>query len=196
MWRWDPDTDGSMPANSNPAGLGTFTYNLGFPGQYYLPETGQYIESDPIGLFGGSYSTYAYADSNPISLYDATGLCPTDALRTLICLYRSWHNQKVNEKVAELREAGYLVATNVAVSVVGQPGYAVADYIATVPDSNVYQIGEVKTGNATLSTRQSQHYQTGIISIVGNNAIALGLPPGERILAIWPSPDRYPGCPF
>src|SRR5271154_2801022 len=40
MWRWDPDTFGSIPANSNPAGLGTFVYNLGFPGQYYLPELG------------------------------------------------------------------------------------------------------------------------------------------------------------
>jgi YD repeat-containing protein len=40
LWRWDPDTYGSMPANSNPAGLGTFTYNLGFPGQYSLLHSG------------------------------------------------------------------------------------------------------------------------------------------------------------
>lgn len=97
---------------------------------------------------------------------------------------------------AELREAGYAVATNVAVSVAGEDGFAVAVYIATIPDSDVYQIGEVKTGNAILSKRQAQHYQSGVITIVGNNAIALGLPPGERILAMWPGPDRYPGCPF
>jgi RHS repeat-associated protein len=88
MWRWDPDTYGSMAANSNPAGLGTFTYNLRFPGQYYLPETGlyynyfrdydpqtgRYMESDPVGLAGGSYSTYAYAAGNPISNVDPMGL--------------------------------------------------------------------------------------------------------------------------
>jgi uncharacterized protein RhaS with RHS repeats len=40
FWRWDPDTFGSVTANTNPAGLGTFVYNLRFPGQYYLAETG------------------------------------------------------------------------------------------------------------------------------------------------------------
>src|SRR6202041_1073968 len=40
MWRWDPDTFGNLPPNTNPAGLGTFTYNLRFPGQYYDAETG------------------------------------------------------------------------------------------------------------------------------------------------------------
>jgi RHS repeat-associated protein len=87
MWRWDPDTYGSLPANSNPAGLGTFTYNLGFPGQYYLiesglyqnyfrdydPSTGRYIESDPIGLRGGR-NTYGYGGANPISNSDPEGL--------------------------------------------------------------------------------------------------------------------------
>jgi RHS repeat-associated protein len=90
MWRWDPDTYGSMPANNNPAGLGAFTYNLRFPGQYYLPETGlyynyfrdydpqtgRYIESDPIGLRGGSYSTYAYVGGNPLSYRDPSGKSP------------------------------------------------------------------------------------------------------------------------
>jgi YD repeat-containing protein len=35
MWRWDPDTFGSVGPNTNPSGLGTFVYNLRFPGQYY-----------------------------------------------------------------------------------------------------------------------------------------------------------------
>jgi len=68
---------------------GTFVYNLRFPDQYYMAETGlsqnvfrdfdpaagRYVESDPIGLKGGSYSTYTYVAGNPISRTDRSGLC-------------------------------------------------------------------------------------------------------------------------
>jgi RHS repeat-associated protein len=75
-------------ANTNPAGAGTFAYNLRFPGQIFDgqagihqngfrdfdPAIGRYAESDPIGLFGGSYSTYAYVDGKPASVTDPLGL--------------------------------------------------------------------------------------------------------------------------
>ena len=35
MWRWDADPLGTVTPNQNPSGLGTFSYNLRFPGQYY-----------------------------------------------------------------------------------------------------------------------------------------------------------------
>ncbi len=69
--------------------VASVTLNLGFPGQYYDAETGdwnngfrdyssalgRYIESDPIGLMGGM-NTYAYVGDNPISNADLLGLCP------------------------------------------------------------------------------------------------------------------------
>src|SRR5271154_5080774 len=65
----------------------SFSYNLGFPGQYYLPETGiyynyfrdydpqtgRYLESDPIGL-GSGVNTYAYGENNAVMVADQFGL--------------------------------------------------------------------------------------------------------------------------
>lgn len=88
-WRWDTDPFGTSAPNQNPAGLGTFPYNLRFPGQYYDAETGlnqnwnrdydpvvgRYVESDRLGLFGGSFSTYSYVSNAPVIYVDPTGLC-------------------------------------------------------------------------------------------------------------------------
>jgi RHS repeat-associated protein len=88
MWRWDrADPFGVTQPAENPSGAGFFEYNPRFPGQLYDresnlhynyhrdydPQTGRYIQSDPIGLQGG-VNTYAYVDSNPILLMDQYGL--------------------------------------------------------------------------------------------------------------------------
>lgn len=104
VWRWDTDPFGTAAANSNPSGLGAFTYNLRFPGQYADVETGlnynyrrdydsaagRYLESDPIGLTAG-VNTYSYAMGSPVTGSDAQGLdteriCGTCALGDMNCL--------------------------------------------------------------------------------------------------------------
>ncbi|MBU1306649.1 MAG: RHS repeat protein [Alphaproteobacteria bacterium] len=81
VWRWKSDAFGVGAAD------GTATINLRFPGQYYDdesglhynyfrdydPETGRYVESDPIGLAGG-LNTYGYVHGNPVRYTDPMGL--------------------------------------------------------------------------------------------------------------------------
>lgn len=66
--------------------VSTVEQNIRFPGQYfdsetelnynyfrtYDPNTGRYVESDPIGILGG-LSTYGYSYQNPIRYFDPTG---------------------------------------------------------------------------------------------------------------------------
>jgi RHS repeat-associated protein len=88
VWRGDASEPFGVNApNENPSGYGIFSYNPRFPGQYYDketnlhynyhrdydPQTGRYIESDPIGI-GGGINTYGYVGGNPVSRSDSQGL--------------------------------------------------------------------------------------------------------------------------
>jgi RHS repeat-associated protein len=42
----------------------------------YDPQTGRYVESDPIGLQGGTFSTYSYVANNPLWYVDPDGTGP------------------------------------------------------------------------------------------------------------------------
>jgi RHS repeat-associated protein len=96
VWRWDNDDPfGANAANENPSGLGTFSCNLRFPGQYFDKETnlhynyfrdydpamGRYIQADPLGVTttGGPMPTtlshlYAYSLNDPLRFFDPEGL--------------------------------------------------------------------------------------------------------------------------
>ena len=88
VWRWDSDAFGRTLPNQDPLKTGkSFVYHLRYPGQYYDtqsglhynyfrdydPQTGRYIQSDPIGLAGG-WNTYSYVGGNPITKIDPLGL--------------------------------------------------------------------------------------------------------------------------
>ncbi|EOD9097953.1 RHS repeat domain-containing protein, partial [Pseudomonas aeruginosa] len=87
-WQWQSDAFGRGEALSQ----GSTQVNLRFPGQYYDaesglhynyfrdydPETGRYVESDPIGLKGG-LNTYGYVYGNPLTYSDPKGLTPAAA---------------------------------------------------------------------------------------------------------------------
>ncbi len=87
-WSWyNVDPFGVSQPYSVAFGTGTLVYNPRFPGQLfdketnnhynyfrdYDPQTGRYIQSDPIGLEGG-HNTYAYVGGNPTSNVDPLGL--------------------------------------------------------------------------------------------------------------------------
>jgi RHS repeat-associated protein len=92
-WRWMSEPFGTAAPETNPSGLGHFTFNLRFPGQYadqesglfynyfryYSSEDGRYTQSDPIGLAAGSLSTYPYVHGNPLSYVDPHGLQGLDS---------------------------------------------------------------------------------------------------------------------
>ncbi|PAU64877.1 hypothetical protein BZL41_08300, partial [Pseudomonas sp. PIC25] len=90
LWSWNSDAFGVGPANPDVDGDGiAIDIPLRFPGQLYDahsalhynyfrdydPETGRYVESDPIGLNGG-LNTYGYVEGNPIYYSDPSGLEP------------------------------------------------------------------------------------------------------------------------
>lgn len=81
-WPWLNNAFGDQPSK------GIVPFYTRFPGQYYDVEsglhfnhnryydamTGRYLQSDPLGMFGGQDSTYAYVNGNPLRYTDPLGL--------------------------------------------------------------------------------------------------------------------------
>ncbi|WP_243787640.1 RHS repeat-associated core domain-containing protein, partial [Pseudomonas amygdali] len=88
LWRWNSDAYGVGSPEEDVDGDGkATTIALRFPGQIYdaqtqlsynyhrdyNPDTGRYVQSDPIGL-GGGLNTFGYVNANPMSYIDPMGL--------------------------------------------------------------------------------------------------------------------------
>lgn len=103
-----------FPGQFNPViandGGNTGLYSNGF--RDYDPLTGRYVESDPIGLKGGSYSTYLYAAANPIQFIDPFGLDLT------VTLYQGMADH-IGIGVNSPTTYGYYPAANAALTPTG-----------------------------------------------------------------------------
>ncbi len=87
VWRWESDPFGTGPADEDPDQNGEdFEFNLRFPGQYYDkesslhynmaryydPETGRYLQPDPVGLDSDT-NLFSYVGNDPLSQIDPDG---------------------------------------------------------------------------------------------------------------------------
>ena len=86
IWRWEGEAFGDV----QPQEMAGIEINLRFPGQYYdeesglhynmfrdyNPETGRYVQDDPVGIIGGN-NTYNYVIGNPRRYSDIYGLLPS-----------------------------------------------------------------------------------------------------------------------
>uniref|UniRef100_UPI000A505638 RHS repeat domain-containing protein n=1 Tax=Frateuria defendens TaxID=2219559 RepID=UPI000A505638 len=97
VWQWS--YQGNPFGELAPTSTMGFIYNPRYPGQYsdtesrlsnwgfrtYEAGTGRSPQSDPLGMFGGQPSTYAYVISNPLSYIDPYGLAPNDRNWKIFC---------------------------------------------------------------------------------------------------------------
>jgi RHS repeat-associated protein len=160
MWTWFEDPFGAANVNTNPQGAGIFNYRLRFSGQTnsiwgatdyengyrdYDPLTGRYLQSDPIGLRGGSMSTYAYVLGNPISRIDSLGLEPPPNVPIVIGLPAAQQNAMVAQQLSNPQQFYDLVRNRGA--------WDYKQYDSALQDFGNYNFGVVAAASGFFSLR-------------------------------------------
>jgi RHS repeat-associated protein len=180
VWRWEnTEPFGKSPPEEDPDGDGQgFAFNLRFPGQYfdgetglhynyfrdYDPQTGRYLQSDPIGLSGGP-NTYLYVLANPLALSDRKGLMGGGANppgRTKpVCEGRwsmkGWKRSAINPVGIQLCNCYWLCEacdgpTLWSGQITDLP--STTNFMIYDPKKRDSQDGDIETGNACLCTRR------------------------------------------
>jgi hypothetical protein len=147
-----------------------------------------YVESDPIGLRGGSYSTYAYAAGDPLVFIDSFGLC--------------WFYSQSTGNLVHVPSTGSYdyIATGYAGYGVGLNNPA-SQYMAGEPPNpsgplpqGTYTIGPLQT--YTTTTGKTLYNAMYLTPVAGN---FMGNPPRGGFLIHGPHPndnhDSSNGCP-
>jgi RHS repeat-associated protein len=161
-----------------------YTYNLGFPGQYFDAETGLYLngpryfdaakggfdQADPIGQLGGN-NVYDYTGDNPLHFVDASGLQRTDELDPKTS--EALNTPETNAEVARLDEEA-------------KEDAEANDTTPYIPPRDPSEFGELGTCKATPSNPVKVGPQGGTNFVVTPSGTAYPIPNG----ATGPEPTR------
>jgi uncharacterized protein RhaS with RHS repeats len=141
-----------------------------------------FLESDPIGLMGGGFSTYSYSLANPISWSDRLGLKPGDLFSTVQAAAvdaLNWVYQTYGNVNTEYAGSIYLDANG--------------NYVATNPNSGKGDTAQPSYGPGGYNAVQAYYHTHGkCLKGFDNDNFSGGYPQSDVQQADWHLPSGVP----